>query len=657
MLKLTLVLFLSLFLVHSIADAQFLNCKSENCCDRNTFCVAWAGKGECETNSAYMHVNCQISCNQCSGLPTNRPPVTERDPTNVSGCDVVQPTEQVTQRRVFSFAQHQAAAQQNRCASENPKNLCSLNTCFHRQFRTIDGSCNNFERPAVGASFTSFVRLMRPVYEDGFAVEVGRRNRKRPNPRELSRLLISSRVKVLSNKNQMVMQFAQFFSHDITSNTITNACNCQSVHPNCINLFFDSFDPKRNRMQCMSITRSVQTCGTGVVGSPRQQMNRHSSYIDASNVYGSSPDVLQTVRTRQFLRTTVINNKHFPPLNLSPTFDSMVTGDDRSTLFVGLAAMHTIFVRLHNQIAEELQSMNTKWSTDRIFQETRKIVGGIMQVITYKEFIPALFGEQNVQGLIPTYKGYQEQVDASISNEFAAAAFRLHGMITTNYPLINERNQTIGNLRFIQGVNQMKEILGKGTHALLRGIISQPLKKPQRFEPQLTEEFFGGSVDMATINIVRGRDHGLGSYNDYRRVCNLTPLTNIMNWDVVSDNDVKQRVSQMYPNPEEIDLYVGGILEEPLPGALVGPTFACLLADQFKRSRDGDRFFYKNPETYTRNQMLALERVSFSSIICRTSDDFHRIALDAFTTDRGQNSIPCNRIPKLDLSAWRTHSA
>ncbi len=41
---------------------------------------------------------------------------------------------------------------------------------------------------------------------------------------------------------------------------------------------------------------------------------------------------------------------------------------------------------------------------------------------------------------------------------------------------------------------------------------------------------------------------------------------------------------------DNIDLWVGGLLEKPLRGAKIGRTFTCLLADQFRRLRDGDRY-------------------------------------------------------------------
>ncbi len=63
-----------------------------------------------------------------------------------------------------------------------------------------------------------------------------------------------------------------------------------------------------------------------------------------------------------------------------------------------------------------------------------------------------------------------------------------------------------------------------------------------------------------------------------------------------------QRLSRLYNNVDEVDLFVAGVAERSVPGALLGPTFICLVGDQFSRLRRGDRFFYeeaKQPSSFS----------------------------------------------------------
>lgn len=100
------------------------------------------------------------------------------------------------------------------------------------------------------------------------------------------------------------------------------------------------------------------------------------------------------------------------------------------------------------------------------------------------------------------------------------------------------------------------------------------------------------ALDLAALNIQRGRDHGLPDYNTWRKYCNLsTPNTIEGLREHISNTTVLGRLRDIYgDNPSNIDLFVGGLLEDTLPGSQLGPTFRCIIGDQFKRSRDGDRY-------------------------------------------------------------------
>ena len=90
--------------------------------------------------------------------------------------------------------------------------------------------------------------------------------------------------------------------------------------------------------------------------------------------------------------------------------------------------IHTVFMREHNRIADELA--RNGWDDETIFQEARKIVAAEMQHITYNEYLPIILGDAYMHffGLYSTPSGfnwvYSPFIDASIVNVFAAATYR-----------------------------------------------------------------------------------------------------------------------------------------------------------------------------------------------------------------------------------------
>ncbi|GMR36562.1 hypothetical protein PMAYCL1PPCAC_06757, partial [Pristionchus mayeri] len=640
--------FIAILLLLSIVSPQDFAPKcsssSPSCCDNHRFCEFWAGRRECLTNPTWMLDNCALSCASCSTV-TRRAPILPRDeslcnpPTTVAFSTRAEPSVQEVR------SQQRATG----CARVAAVPDCGRNRCFHERYRTLDGSCNNLQNPLLGAAFTPYSRLLPAQYDDGVNAVVSSLRRSRPSAREVSHFLLSSRRSIPSSANSLLMQFGQFLSHDITKNGLNNFCDCSTRDAECANIPIPSADQRRRSISCIRFTRAVPVCGTGRGELPREQFNENSAFIDGSQIYGSDTKSAAALRSGAFLRAEVVGGRVFPPNNRR---DSMQTGDDRSNLFVGLSALHTSWLRLHNNIAASLQNINPRWDSNRIFEETRKIVGACMQVVTYNEFLPALLGPF-FNRLIPPYVEYDKKMNSAILNEFTAAAYRLHGMLQEFYPLLDSNFRQTGSVGVVEGMFQLNRILESGLDHLYRGLISIPARSPQRITTAVTELIMSGEGDMASINIQRGRDHGLQPYNHYRKLCNLKTLASFDEWTEVSDADVRKRVAELYSSPEELDVYTGGILEEPADNSLLGPTFACIISEQFVRLREGDRHYWQNPSTFTEQQRAALAKVSLSWIICSTSDRMDRITPHSFSIDNGTNAVQCSSIPNLDLNPWR----
>ena len=117
-------------------------------------------------------------------------------------------------------------------------------------------------------------------------------------------------------------------------------------------------------------------------------------------------------------------------------FTFFTLGDVRTNQIMTLTSLHIIFLRQHNRFASALAAINPQWSDEVLYQETRRIVGALMQHITYNEFLPSLLGRSTMEdyGLTPQTNGYSssydEKANPSITNEFATAAFRMgHSLI------------------------------------------------------------------------------------------------------------------------------------------------------------------------------------------------------------------------------------
>jgi Animal haem peroxidase len=99
-------------------------------------------------------------------------------------------------------------------------------------------------------------------------------------------------------------------------------------------------------------------------------------------------------------------------------------------------------------------------------------------------------------------------------------------------------------------------------------------------------------LDLAAINIQRGRDMGLGTLNQTREALGLTPYTSFD--EITSDPETAAALEQAYGSVDAIDLWVGGLAEDHVAGGVIGQTFGLIVGDQFTALRDGDRYYFEN---------------------------------------------------------------
>jgi hypothetical protein len=590
------------------------------------------------------------------------------------------------------------------------------------EVQSLSGVNNNPFSPNAGRAGSNYIRVTNSQYADGRS-----QPRSGPNSR-----LISNRVfndvhqNVFSERrvSQWGFVWGQFLDHTF---------GLRDEAGTTANIPFSGTDPLEsftNTLGVVPFVRSKAAPGTGVT-SPRQQVNTVSSFIEASAVYGDTDARLDWLREGTVDGNPDNNGSRLLlPGNYLPRRDSRgnastapttavdgrllanpakaaVAGDVRVNENIGLTATHTLFAREHNRIASLLPSFLS--AQDR-FQLARAVVIAEQQHITYNEFLPALGVN------LPAYQGYNPSVNPTLGNEFATVGYRahsqIHGEIEIETNASRYSSTTLNALR-AQGV----EVEIDGTEAalavplnvgffnpdlvpllqlgpLLQGIgLESEYKNDEQIDNQLRSVLFQvpvtgnpecldgpelptcfrGVVDLGAIDVERGRDHGMPSYNQLRAAYGLLPklsfraITGEASENFPSDPlltpgneindpnslDVTQlfdidgnpiplgsedaeccatrevrrtplaaRLKAIYGSVSNVDAFVGMVSEPHVPGTEFGELQLAIWKKQFQALRDGDRFFYRNDplQLFIRDNFGIDPRKTLAQIIALNTD-------------------------------------
>ncbi|KAG5866644.1 hypothetical protein JTB14_025149 [Gonioctena quinquepunctata] len=577
-----------------------------------------------------------------------------------------------------------------------------VNCSVFSKYREYNGSCNNLKHPEeYGVAYRPFRRSMPPDYADGISEpRTSRSEYPLPSARTVSLTCHRPFYRNDPNFTVMLAVWGQFLDHDITATALSQKSNGSTISccdppavtsPECFPVYLDEEDPFREyNVSCIEFVRSAPApkCCFG----PREQLNQATPFIDGSVIYSVDEVFVKTLRSMSNGTMKVyVTSDQRTLLPLSEDLNDgcyreeeenngkycFMTGDPRANENLHLTSMHLLWVRQHNLLANTLSELNSHWDDERIFQETRKIVAAQMQHVTYNEFLPILLGDNLMEkyDLYPMRKGYSKKyndsIDPSIANAFAAATFRFaHSIIPGLMKLLANETSTPEYVQMHKMLFNPFELYKSGElDRTLRGAMNTTIQASDTyFTNELKSHMFEKTaeqvkqpklcgLDLVSLNIQRGRDHGLPGYSSWREHCGLKKPRNFEDLKDDVHPEALHNMQTIYRNIDDVDLYSGALSEIPLEGSILGPTITCTILDQFYRIKHGDRFWYENsqaPQAFTLEQLNELRKTSLATIICDTSDDLDEIQKKVMERVGPNNYYTaCSDLKRTNLNLWK----
>lgn len=485
-----------------------------------------------------------------------------------------------------------------------------------------------------------------------------------------------------------------------------------------------------------------QTLASGTPGSPLSLVNLVADGPDADAL----PDVVHlAVRTGHAFLADIAHNA-VPsgladgdieigldnPGNEPGVYDNelldahFIAGDGRANENIGLTAVHHVFHSEHNRLVEHTKDIvlasndlafinewlvddlaalpapgdTLVWDGERLFQAAKFGTEMQYQHLVFEEFARKIQPNINVF-LVPD--GFDVTIDPSIVAEFAHVVYRFgHSMLTESIDRFDP-TFTENHIGLIEGFLNPLQFQNNGTGAtvsadiaagaIVRGMTRQVGNEIDEFVTSaLRNNLLGLPLDLATINLARGRDTGVPSLNEARaqfyaatneeallkpytswvdfaghlkheasiinfiaaygthvlitgettiegkRDAALTLITGVSTGGLLVPSDRLDflNATGAYAGGSlgglnDVDLWIGGLAEAIMPfGGMLGSTFNFVFEMQMEKLQNGDRFYYLQ-RLDGLHLFGEMENNSFAAMIMRNTDATH-LPSDVFST-------------------------
>ncbi|WP_243375654.1 peroxidase family protein [Microvirga solisilvae] len=394
-----------------------------------------------------------------------------------------------------------------------------------------------------------------------------------------------------------------------------------------------------------------------------------------------------------------------------------ITGDGRGNENIGLSAVHHVFHSEHNHMVEQVKvraiesgdvaflnewlrvdlpldtvlppandpaaiaafAQNLKWDGERLFQAARFTTEMQYQHLVFEEFARKVQPDVDAFVFNPSI-----DINPAIFAEFAHVVYRFgHSMLREEVAAIDANGNNVGMDLFDAFLNPLA--FGSSTidhdeaaGAIIRGMTSQVGNEIDEFVTGvLRNQLVGIPLDLAALNIARGRDTGIPPLNEARRqfqqmasgdtqlaaytswtdfALNLKNPASIVNfiaaygthetivnattveakrnaaWNLVfGHSSLDEADRQAFLNGtgpyatklgglEDVDLWVGGMAEKKMAfGGMLGSTFSFIFELQLENLQNADRFYYLS-RVQGLNLLNELENNSLAKMILNNTD-------------------------------------
>ncbi|KAJ0179666.1 hypothetical protein K1T71_004257 [Dendrolimus kikuchii] len=573
-----------------------------------------------------------------------------------------------------------------------------IEPCDPDEFRRVDGSCNNLENPTRGAAHTPFVRVLPPIYSEGFEPKKAKSGNNLPLARKLRTSLLADGTVPGQTFTQLAVNVWVFATADVVSlhdtvkyiawkpycclpkgKTDRDCVPNQVPHDDRVFRFSD--------IRCLNLTRpeSFQSIGCVPNNTVPERIVSSTPLIDLSVIYGNHlSSLLKKGRLfeKGLLKFEVSNGKIWPPstktqANVCFLNDKVQetrcheTPEDGLNTLAGINMVGVWVWRLHNVIANNLAAVNPCWDDDMLFYTARDINIAIFLQIYYYELLPIFFGRDNLikDGMISPSLGhrdlYNPKILPQLSLEYPFVSRWVHviqegslkmydadGYYLKKYPIVNLTLKT----GFFD-VDENMEQLTRGN------FLQTSAKIDYIIDPDIGTVGLGPhqrASDLCTSDAAKNRYFGFQSYVKYRDFCFGKPIRSFDDLDGIIDPERIEILKDLYESFEDIDLIVGIWVEKPIKGGFVPPTMYCLVVEQLIRNMISDRHWYERPNrphAFNLEQLLEIRRYTVARLLCDVGDKVTRIQPSAFLKAGKYNQLrDCKSIPSLNYWAWRDSS-